>query len=76
MAKLHEVVTNNEVQEGKEVQAFDLDIHNVFVIGHSIGGYLALWSCIDSNVEKLPFTPTACLALAPVGDLIQAEKRK
>lgn len=76
MLKLDEIVKIENNSLSKLSVPFELDINQLFVIGHSIGGYLALWSCLDMSLKKLPFTPAACLALAPVGDLVEAEKRK
>ena len=53
-----------------------LDPNKIFLVGHSAGGYLALWACLERNRQKLPFSPYFCLSLAPVCDLFEAVKRK
>lgn len=51
-------------------------VDKVFFVGHSAGGYLALWSCLSGNIGRLPFTPLCCVALAPVCDLLGAAERR
>lgn len=57
----------------------DLDVDQTIIIGHSAGGTLALWPCMagtDQVVEKflgqkaLAFTPRLCVAIAPIGSLL------
>jgi hypothetical protein len=53
-----------------------IDLTRVVLLGHSAGGTLALWACCQPQVSKLPFPPLLCLAIAPVCDLIEADRRK
>ncbi|CAM9255834.1 unnamed protein product [Ectocarpus fasciculatus] len=48
----------------------------IVLLGHSAGGYLALWACMDGNRCRIPITPLCCVALAPVCDLFEATKRR
>eukprot|EP01034_Spumella_vulgaris_P022827 gene22828-29001_t len=43
----------------------------VTIFGHSAGGTLALYSCCGPVCDSLPFKPLLCVAVAPVGDLIE-----
>jgi acetyl esterase/lipase len=48
----------------------------IFLVGHSAGGYLAMWTSMAANAARLTFVPSFCLALAPVCDLFEAAKRR
>ena len=53
-----------------------IDLDNIFLIGHSAGGCLALWLCSQPNVHSLKFFPSACIALSPVCDLLSGHQRR
>ena len=53
-----------------------VDMSRVVLIGHSAGGYLALWACCCLSEKHLPFTPVLCVAIAPVCDLAEAFNRR
>lgn len=53
-----------------------VDLENIFLIGHSAGGCLALWVCSHSNLQSLRFVPSACVALSPVCDLLEGHQRR
>ena len=53
-----------------------VDMNRVVLIGHSAGGYLALWTCCHLSSRFLPFTPALCVAIAPVCDLDEACRRR
>jgi acetyl esterase/lipase len=53
---------------------FKLDISRAVLIGHSAGGYLALWACMKG--VSLPFKPRLCVALSPICDLSEAVRRR
>ena len=53
-----------------------VDMDRVALIGHSAGGYLALWTCCNLTTRELPFTPAVCVAIAPVCNLEEACRRK
>jgi len=39
-------------------------------------GTLALWSCCLLVERDLPFQPTLCVAIAPIGDLEEGQRRR
>ena len=51
-----------------------LDVSRAVFIGHSAGGYLALWACMKGI--SLPFKPRLCVALSPICDLSEAVRRR
>jgi acetyl esterase/lipase len=56
-----------------------LNLKKVVLIGHSAGGTLALWPCCAQTEMfgiTLSFTPLLCVAIAPIGDLVQGFERK
>ncbi len=81
LSKLDEVtksMRNQSVSAMKEAVLVSTipDIDRIFLVGHSAGGYLALWSCSKLADRNIPFKPLACVALAPVSDLIEADRRR
>lgn len=56
--------------------AHHIDATRVVLIGHSAGGTLALWCCCMVNVTKLVHKPLLCVALAPIGDLCEGQRRR
>jgi dienelactone hydrolase len=68
--------TNANVKcKGRPMRAL-IDAHRIVIMGHSAGGYLALWACSQLADRRLPFTPMLCVAIAPICDLPEACKRK
>eukprot|EP01038_Epipyxis_sp_PR26KG_P010081 gene10081-13547_t len=59
----------------ERLQQRQLDINKVIVLGHSAGGTLALWTCCSHNIP-IPFAPLLCVAIAPIGDLEEGQKRR
>jgi acetyl esterase/lipase len=60
---------------------FSLDAGRAVVVGHSAGGHLALWLCGRQNVEarspiaaRDPFRFRGAVPLAPVSDLLEAQR--
>lgn len=49
-----------------------LDTSRIVLLGHSAGGYLALWTSCRLQERKLPFQPLLCVAVAPVCNLAEA----
>jgi acetyl esterase/lipase len=54
----------------------DLRLGPSVLVGHSAGGTLVLWVCCESNVLKLKAPPIFCIALAPIGDLEEGQRRR
>lgn len=60
-----------------------IDLTAAVVIGHSAGGTLALWTSVSgsneiierhfegSGVKPFPFSPRLCVAIAPIGSLLE-----
>jgi acetyl esterase/lipase len=73
LEKLQYLATTDDKYKGS------LNLSKVVLVGHSAGGTLALWPCCAGSGEaiaSLSFTPTLCIAIAPVGDLVQGYERK
>jgi acetyl esterase/lipase len=84
LRKLHQVVSDLQdepslsgpVPMPQAKQRARIDMDRAVLIGHSAGGYLALWSCCRSDSRLLPFKPILCVAIAPVCDLSEACRRR
>lgn len=60
---------------------YALDLQNVFFVGHSAGGHLALWAAAPPRVEGAPGSefavpPRLAIGLAPVTDLVAAAEQQ
>ncbi len=77
-------MTNNDIQSalekiydicrgGREL-SIPLNAEKIVLVGHSAGGYLALWSCRQGSA--IPFHPVLCVGLAPICDLFEATRRR
>ena len=77
--------TNNDIQAAlekifvlcrscAETDIIPLNADKIVLVGHSAGGYLALWSCRQGSA--IPFRPALCVGLAPICDLFEATKRR
>ena len=53
-----------------------LDVSKIILVGHSAGGTLALWACCEPPVSTLTFKPLLCIALAPIGNLIEGQLQR
>eukprot|EP00602_Paraphysomonas_sp_CaronLab_P010531 CAMPEP_0185028574 /NCGR_PEP_ID=MMETSP1103-20130426/14360_1 /TAXON_ID=36769 /ORGANISM="Paraphysomonas bandaiensis, Strain Caron Lab Isolate" /LENGTH=481 /DNA_ID=CAMNT_0027563027 /DNA_START=946 /DNA_END=2388 /DNA_ORIENTATION=+ len=53
-----------------------VDTERTVILGHSAGGYLALWTCCELEKRNLPMKPSLCVAIAPVCDFAEACRRK
>ena len=53
-----------------------IDPNNIILVGHSAGGTLALWACCEPPITELIFKPLLCIAIAPVGNLIEGQLRR
>jgi dipeptidyl aminopeptidase/acylaminoacyl peptidase len=53
-----------------------IDARNIILVGHSAGGTLALWCCSHVNASKLSFPPRLCIALAPIGNLVEGHNMR
>lgn len=49
-----------------------IDTNRIVLLGHSAGGQLALWTCCEPQLSKLPFKPLMCVGIAPVANMIDA----
>jgi hypothetical protein len=52
-----------------------MDTSRIVLLGHSAGGYLALWACCRLQQRKIPFQPLLCVAVAPVCNLSEADSQ-
>ena len=64
--------TNQDVLQAYRTVANNpsMDYNRVFVVGHSAGGYLALW--LLANLESDDIIPTRTYSIAPIGNLQMA----
>lgn len=53
-----------------------MDTTKIILVGHSAGGTLALWACCEPPVAELSFKPLLCIAIAPIGNLIEGQLRR
>ena len=51
----------------------ELHFGPLILLGHSAGGTLALWSCCLPAFQSLKYTPLLCVALAPIGNLVEGQ---
>lgn len=68
--------TNQDVLQAYRavVKNPSLDYDRVFVLGHSAGGYLALW--LLANLKSDDIIPTRTYSLAPIGNLEMAVTKR
>jgi len=73
--------TNKDVINGlnttyKKCNELNMNIKKYILLGHSAGGTLALWSCCCLDQRELLFRPSLCVAIAPIGDLEEGQKKR
>jgi len=73
--------TNEDILRALEVLSSDtsgwVDLSRVVLVGHSAGGHLALWACVErAAAPQGAWVPSLCIALAPVGDLKDGVARR
>ena len=72
---LYDIITNinSKIIDAKKPL---ININKSTLIGHSAGGTLVLWLCCKLSARNLKFVPFLCVAIAPVADLIEGQKRR
>jgi len=72
---LYDVVTKINNDNGDSKKPI-IDIYKSTLIGHSAGGTLVLWACCKLATRNLKFVPNLCVAIAPITDLMEGQKRQ
>lgn len=70
--KLEDVISSSAVSAGQPSNCKQ----RVVVLGHSAGGTLALWATSKMRQLTGVMTISLCVAVAPIGDLVEGHSRK